>query len=707
MASAVRLADGTFDASAGIDSGRVTTIQSEAVPYGLLRSQLAWLTNATVRGGGITQRDGFTQLVSVIPGASGLFQGKFLYRPRFANPYQILSIGGVIWKVLMDAPYTITNLSAAFGLFNPPSSTKAFFVQGKQFLVIQAGDLTSPTPTLPLFWDGTTLHRSNGIVGAAPSVGTYLFTESAPWVLPAMGATAVLNLVGNYGGAVGDVGVYTRPSSGVILGTFQVTAIGANTVTLKLIQSPFSPGITVSVGNESFAVGSNVNSPVSEIPAAGLMHYYQGRIWYANSGSVAAGDIVFGPSGTLPYKFADSILKVTENPLAIGGDGFAMPDDSGDITGLADTANSNTPLGQGPLYIGTATKIYQLAVPLTRALWIAANQSNGPIITVAQNKYGWVSDRSIVQVNEDLFYKTLEPAIRSLRVSVRNDKEWGNVPISRAENRVLAFEDRALLSFATGIEFDNRLLESVLPFSTPVGVAHRGLIPLDFDIIPGFGQQQTKAPPAFEGMLQGLNFLQLTEGDFGGLQRAFAATWDDISGNIQIWELTNFQTTDTPIGNQSGNRVTWYLETPAYDFSKIFEMKRLDGGEIWIDSIYGTVDMLVEYRVDADNCWQFWARTSFCSSKNDCEAGTNADPTCSYPTPTLCLGQKFPIGLPKPQQPAKCVSMNARPTTDGVQFQMRITLKGFCRIRGILMFALPIDRPPFLANLACPTVTPS
>lgn len=602
MASGVHLTDGSYDFSGGVDSGRVTTVQSQANPYGLPRTMLAWLTNGTVRGGGISQRTGWTPLCTVHAGGE-LYQGGFLYEPSFAQPQLILSIGGRIYQVRLDTDNSITDLSAASGLTNPADVPKAYMAQGEQFLVIQAGDqaLTNP-PTLPLFWDGTNLRRSHGLTG---------------------------NLT-----------------------------------------------------------GPNIN----ELPAAGPMCYYQGRMWYAQGRIYTAGDIVRGPSGTLPYRFTDSILKVTENPLAIGGDGFTVPDNAGNIRGLAYSANLNTTLGQGPLQIFTPRQIYQLTVPVTRTDWIAATGNNVPVQTVAQRKYGGVSDRAIVPVNGDLYYQSLEPAIRALFVSIRNDGQPGNVPLSRNENRVLQFNDRALMEYATGIEFDNRLLQAVLPVQTPVGVAFQGVIPLDFDIVSGFGQEGQNAPPAWEGMLEGLNVLQLFEGDFGGRQRAFAMVHSRTDGSIQIWELTNYLRFDN-----NGNRVTWFLESPAYTFGREFDMKQLDGGEIWIDKIAGTVELTVEYRVDADPCWQPWMRTQFCAAKNTCEDESN--PVCAYPEVTLCEGNKFPVTLPKPGA-GQNTSMNKRPTNIGYQFQMRVTLKGWCRVRGLLMFALPVERTAY-QGLGC------
>lgn len=686
MASSVRLADGSYDFSGGIDSGRVTTVQSQNNPYGLPRTMLAWLTNGTVRGGGVSQRTGWTYLCTVNPGTD-LYQAGFLYEPLFAQPQLMLSIGGRILQVRVDTDNSVTDLSAAFGLTNPATVPKGYMAQGERFLVIQAGDLAiNNPPTLPLFWDGTTLRRSIGLAPSPPAPTTYTITLTAAWTVPAVGNTVVVALTAPYPGAVGDIVAYTTVSQNLLVGQFEVTAAAGNNVTLKTLVSVLI-GTKTAVGSWLLTLAQTQPSIESELPAAGPMSYYQGRLWYGQGRVFAAGDIVDGPSGTLAYNFEDSILKVTENPLALGGDGFRVPDNAGDIRGLSYSANLNTTLGQGPLYIFTPKQVYQLVVPVTRTDWIAATGNNLPQQTVAQRKYGAVSDRSIVPVNGDLFYQSREPAIRSLLVSVRNDGQWGGVPLSRNENRVLQFNNRALMQYATGIEFDNRLLQAVLPVQTPVGVAFQGIIPLDFDIISAFGAEGEKAPPAWEGMLEGLDVLQLFEGDFGGLQRAFAVVHSRADGSIQVWELTNYLKFDN-----GGNRVPWYVEFPAYTFNRDFDMKQLDGGEIWLDKIAGTVEMTVEYRTDADPCWQPWMRTQFCAAKDTCEDAEN--PVCGYPSVTLCEGQKFPITLPKPNV-GKCVSMNKRPTNVGYQFQVKVTLKGWCRIRGLLLFALPVERTAY------------
>ena len=173
------LVDGSFDWTDGCDSSKVTTIASDLNPNGIKRSQLSWMNNCGVRTVGILQRTGWQPLLKIID--DGRWQGGFIYEPDGANPYLVCSISGHIYQVLLEPPFTITDLSVAFGLFNPPDAEIAFFCQGENQLIIQAGDYytggtvipgTTDTVgrTLPLFWNGTTLRRSIGITNPAPAI---------------------------------------------------------------------------------------------------------------------------------------------------------------------------------------------------------------------------------------------------------------------------------------------------------------------------------------------------------------------------------------------------------------------------------------------------------------------------------------------------------------------------------------------------------
>lgn len=580
----VRYADGQLDWSAGVDSSRAATLASEKNPNGLPRNAVSWANNVTMRGSGITQRTGYSP-VCTIHDSTGLYQGGHMYDQDNGFPYLVVAISGQIYRIRLDTDNSVENITGPVAM--PATEPLYHFVQGEEFMVVQAGDHV----TQPAFWDGSTMRQSLGLAGG-------------------------------------------------------------------------------------------------ELPSAGAMVYYQGRIWYAIFRQYTAGDIVMGPSGTAPYNLRDSILKVTENPLAIGGDGFAVPSQAGNIRALQYAANLDSALGEGTLFIFTRKQVYAMDVPVTRTNWIAATNSNQPLQRVVQRTNGGVSDRSIVAVNGDLFYQSLDPGIRSLFSALRYFNQWGNTPISNNIQRALAFNDRSLMRFSTGIEFDSRLYQAILPEQRAQGVIHRGIAMLDFDPITVLGQKGT---PNWEGLHEGLDVLQLFNGDFGGRERAFAVVVSRDDDSIQLWELTNdlrFDNVDT--------RVRWYVEFPHFTWGREFDLKKLDGGELWLDKVFGWVDVKVYYRVDANPCWQLWHVTKFCTSRNTCEDVNN--PVC-YPESGHCESGKFPVTLPVPPL-APCSNTDSRPMNIGHQFQVKVEVTGWARIRGLIVYSTPFLKQPF-GGLEC------
>lgn len=598
--STVTKSDGSNNFSGGVNSIKVTTLASNTNPDGLPRNTLAWLNNATVRDGGITPRAGW-QPLGVIHDPTGLYQGGWMYDPGFTlNPYLVLSISGHLYRVNIDGGFSVTDLSAAFGLINPPLEPYGHATQGEEFLVWQAGDAV----TLPLFWDGNILRRSIGITNPAVAPGT--------------------------------------------------------------------PG-------------------VNEIPAATCMDYYMGRLWYAQGRTYGAGDIVRGASGTVQYQRRDAILNVTENPLVVGGDNFTVPTQAGAIRFLRNNATIDTTTGEGRLLIGTRKNVYSLAVPVTRANWIAADNDNQPLQTVVQLTNGAVNDRSVVPVNGDLYFQSLEPSIRSLASTVRYFSQPGNIPISANEQRILQFNDRALMRYSSGIEFNNRLWQTQLPRQLPQGVVSDAVAPLDFLPISSVGEQR---PPVWEGMYEGLQILQLFVGDFGGLERAFAVVVSQEDSSIQLWELTQadrFQNGD--------NRITMLMETPAWTWARHgweTDLKKLVSAKIWVDRLYGTAVFTLKYRPDGATCWIDWMTWKECSAKNSAEDANNP---ITYPLIDFGECYKNTMDLPKP--PEDCAPCGTgRPAYIAYQHQLQLQVKGFCRVRGIWPIAERVDEKLY-QSLVC------
>lgn len=695
MGSAIAARDGTLDFSGGVNSLAVTTLASQLAVGGLKRNESSWLINYTARDGGLTQRGGWIR-VGQVATAEGLFQGKTVYNPVGEFPYEIWMVSGHVLKVTLD-DFTVTDLSEQFGLFNPATEPYSYFVQAEEFLVIQAGD----NVTLPLFWDGATLRRSNGITditGGQPTA-VYDLTPVSPWVVPTVGNTRSITMTATIpaGLVIGNTGTYQIVGAAAIVGTFEVTNVVGSVLTIETIASAVQ-GATVPASPAQFTVDpAPTPTNVNELPAATAMCYYMDRIWYAQGRVVTAGDLVFGPSGTAAYGFRDSVLKVTENPLALGGDGFIVPSQDGDIRALQYGANIDAALGQGRLFIFTRKAVYALQVPVSRQDWIDAGANNQPLMTVVQLANGSVNDRSVVPVNGDLFYQSLEPGIRSLMQSIRYFTQWANTELSANENRILQFNDRSLMRAASGIFFNNRLLQTTLPRETDQGIVSDQIIPLDVLPVSTFEQQRR---PNWEGSYQAMPVFQLKVADFGGRERAFAAVRSE-AGDIELWELTEFNRMDYASETDAdAHRMVSQVETPAFTWGDSIgelELKQIMGAELWVDRLWGTVEFTLEYRPDGSTCWLPWLQWKECTPRTTAE--------------TFGLPASYPVAQPEcykqtmilPRPPETCQPCGTgRPSTQVYQCQARITVKGFHRLRGFWIWAQKIERPLMPAtNVVC------
>lgn len=748
--TAVSSVDGSLDWSGGVDSLKVPTIQSGQNPNGLARNELAWLNNATVRDGGISPRGGWKNLLTVTSGL-GRYQGGFMYQPPSGDPYIVCSIGGHIFKVAdgesaVDLSLTAFSQGGALPNFvylqnvdaGPVGSTESspstdlgsytpFTIPavGNKVKVSTTTNYTGPIgATITLGF--SSLHKfhitfNTDLVANAPGATYTLVPPFVTGVLPSLygSHTIEVTTTSPYPYSVGQsVPVYLYRDSTFIYGTLPISAIvdlgavgqghfivvsassqfpqtnpaferqsyfcqaeqfliiqAGDYVTLPMFWDGSTLRRSVGITNTAVAPGT---PGVNEIPPAGPMDYFAGRLWYAQGRNYSAGDIVKGGSGTAAYGFLDSVLNVTENPMVLGGDGFSVPSQAGNITALAHNANLDTALGQGSLFIFTRKAIYSLNPPVTRTAWIAATNANQPLQTVVQLSNGTTSDRSVTAVNGDLYFQSLEPQVRSLITAIRYFNQAGNKPFAANEQRIFNFVDKTLLNVVSGIYFDNRVLMTSLPINSPQGIVHSAVIPLDFTPLSTF---ETDTQPCWEGMYEGIDILQMFTGDFSGEDRAFALVVSRKDQSIQLWEITP---TDRYDGD---NRITWQIEFPAFTWGQEFAMKKLIGAELWVDKLWGEVVFKMEYRPDGDPCWHKWHEWKKCSPRNSCETVEN--PVC-YPITQLGDSYAIPMTLPTP--PEDCVAQALRPAYIGYQFQPRLTITGYCRLRGMLLHASPYDR---------------
>jgi hypothetical protein len=418
--------------------------------------------------------------------------------------------------------------------------------------------------------------------------------------------------------------------------------------------------------------GSNLRrATTDEIKCGRVMAYVNGRIWYAlaNGFSFRATDIVYG-DGTRA-----SVLKETENTFLNEGGDFAVPSDSGGITAMAVPGDPDTSLGQGPLLVFTPRYVFSVQAPVDRDTW---KNLSYPIQAISLLTSGALGARSAITVNGDVFYRAVD-GVRSFIIARRSFTDPGNTPISGEILNIAENDQTSLLWSGSAVVFDNRLLMTGQPRYNAQGVIHKALMVLDFELITSM---RKKFPPAWAGIWTGLDVLQVlkTESVYG--DRCFSIARGE-NGTIQIWEISKGDKFDNNIADGK-KEIQWLVHTRAYNFEIPFGLKRLDSGDIFIDSLDGDASFNVEYRPDQYPGWIEWADWAECATTLQCQ------PAC--PLVNFQPQYRPKMRLPTPSD-VPCNSSISTPTRNMYEVQMSLTVTGYCRIKSIRVHAYDVQEP--------------
>lgn len=401
------------------------------------------------------------------------------------------------------------------------------------------------------------------------------------------------------------------------------------------------------------------NIAAGELPGGKMMKYALGRLWLVTPSGrdFIAGDLVFGPSGTVAYGFRDSVLKFTENDFLNEGGAFTVGDQ---ITALRQQATIDTTLGEGPLTVFFSGGAALINAPFDRTIW---KDVTYPIQTIGVLSHGALSQNSTININNDIWYRA-DDGIRSFQAARRDDGTWGSTPMSYEMDRVIKFDQQDLLGWGSAVLFDNRLLMTASPFIVPLrGICSRGFISLDFQQVSSLERDDV---PAYDGIWTGLRVLSIQTLQVQNTLRCFI--WAlDVDNKIALYELTKSGLFD----NDGTQRVSWTVETPAYRFG--FDgigknYMKLMGANLFRSGLNGNVKFTVSFRADNYPVWiepPAWVRID-CATQAcmfaDCSLTANAP---QYRPPWL-------LSMP----PDECETASNKLARLGREFQARVQVDG-------------------------------
>lgn len=654
------LADGFRDLLGGMSSG--------LAPEQLQANQAALLVNATVRGAKVTNRPVFRPVKvnnqTVTVGGSDLVQGLDSYSPPNGDmPYLFAMVGGRIYRIDLDGTVTdetATNLALV--------ETSATVLTTASFVVPAiAANVQVHVPTESMSLDYPVVHINNKRF-------TLISIDS--------GALATVK---NYNAVPGTIVPGNTIASGV---EFTFSYLGPD------LNSPTAPMVWMKQGEQYFFIQDGQARPLIydgatwrrakkfeppdwEMPVGTAMEYAFGRMLVAQNRKWFAGDIRGGPT---------QIYNFTENSFLAEGGSWTVPI-PGLITAMKVMTALDNGIGQGPMTIHTPNGIVTARIDQPRAQW-----KDIQFQQIANQLNGGLSQNSCVVVNGDLWFRATD-GWRSLVLARRDFGTWGNVAQSFELTKIMDFDDPKFLKYAAAVLFKNWLVGSSWPMPYKSGAFHTGLVGLDFAALGSLSKQ---IPPAWDGLWTGIKPAAFTKLLVQNNDRLFFLARNTATNRNELWEMLE----DEPFDNVDGRIVTT-VETAACMFPPGLpngptpdrQMKKLFGGELYVEDIRGTVDFVVQFRSDTYPCWSDWCAFSLCDNYRLCD-GSN----CSVPQP-FQPGFKSPVRFPQP--PDTCQQGSDVPARLGMMFQARITWTGHCKVSKFFMLAETMEQARYVPNLGC------
>ena len=613
------LQDGQYDWTRGMDSSLAPQIADpSSVRLGI---------NVTFRGGRAKTRPGFQQIFLTddpdYPGSLALystgrdssnnnvktgnfFQGSFFYVNK-TDPTKsclIACSGGYVFRIRPVEGYVARMPVSEYlgidnaGTFRWDATRRAYYCQAEKYLVIQNGI------DKPLIYDGEVLHQVG--VGSPTTIGNLSSIPVGSFMAYGQGRLFVVNpekdsfTAGDivYGGSTNQVNITS-------------TSIGSTTTVTTSANHNLITGGVVSITGHSSAPDINGTWRVT----------YLGPMTF----NIPVGISCAGTGGFLAKSNTGSdsdLLRFTETTYLSEGGNFQIPSQMGSIRGMVFQPISDTATGQGDLLVFGERGAVSFAVANPRDNW--KNISGFTRVTL--DNIGLVSDRSIVTINNDLFFRSID-GIRTYRHARAQAEGYNTTPISSEMDSVMDYDTEGLLGDTSAVYFDNRLLFTVSPREDYANIAsepiklrptsHQGIGVLDFN---SMGTAASKRAACFDGVWTGINTLQMVTGVTRRLPRCFIFAYDTESNSNMLWENYPWALFDFPLG-VSSRKIRCAIETRAFDFKSPFKLKKLDRGDLWISELSGETLVNAYWRPDENPCWFNWHTFSTCSEVETCITG--------------------------------------------------------------------------------------
>lgn len=322
----------------------------------------------------------------------------------------------------------------------------------------------------------------------------------------------------------------------------------------------------------------------NEIPIGTCMAFNGSRIWLARGSKLWAGDIAQGQGEERFF---------TEIQDLVGGGALTA---LGAITALRFIPRLDSTTGFGSLLVSGKAFMQGVRADVPqRSAWPELPDFQ----TTLFEGVGSIGD--LVPVNQDLYWRSADGQLRSLRSAVVDADTPGNAPLSHEIERLFGYDSVQVMDNHRMIYAGNRLLMLTQPYLVSGRTHYQRLASLSFVPLSKMGQ---KAPPLYEGEWSGSSFVDLQTGVFDGKTRAFAFGLEGQT--LRIFELMGKEADDRYLTSAGPKRqqVTASLELRKTAWGEPRVPKRFMQVGVDFSEVEGGVTLRLFYRMDYFETWR-------------------------------------------------------------------------------------------------------
>lgn len=334
-------------------------------------------------------------------------------------------------------------------------------------------------------------------------------------------------------------------------------------------------GLSSSTQSASEAVASVGKS--SPMPVGNIMAYAHGRIFVATEENIVyASDHIYSQG----FGKNKTVVNFEETEYPEGGDGFGSYSQIGRITGMSVIPRHPEANGHGEVIVfgeNGAWSIDPTPPRVGESGWL-----NLAIQQVVLLGRGCAGPHSIIHVNNDIFYRSLDRGISSFKNSITDRREaWADKNLSREVSRYVNFDSLDLLQFSSSILADNRLIMSCAvrgEQSEEYGNHRFGLGMVVLDLDRGSTINPTDEGFSWDGLWTGPRPTGMATVSIDNYPKHYVASYDS-DGKNRIYLLTHLSENDKSNGVRSKIK-------SFYSFGDLFEIQN-DGQEVACSTFSG------------------------------------------------------------------------------------------------------------------------